>query len=136
MLDKEDLQAIKKLIDASLGVSEERTDVKLAAMEERTDVKLTTMEQRTDAKLTTMEQRTDAKLTTMEQRIITEVTQSTLVMMEQYFQPRFDLLAENQKLILQKLDGKVDKEDCQNSMSVVAAAVRAHSRDIEELKAQ
>lgn len=114
MLDKEDLQAIKELIDASLGVSEERTDVKLAAMEERTD----------------------AKLTTMEQRIITEVTQSTLAMMEQYFQPRFDLLAENQKLILQKLDGKVDKEDCQNSMSVVAAAVRAHSRDIEELKAQ
>lgn len=113
MLDKQDLQAIKELMDASIAASEQRTDAKLAAME----------------------QRTDAKLAAMEQRIKTEVTQSTMVMMEQYFQPKFNLLAENQQLILQKLDGKVDKEDCQNSMSVVAAAIRSHSRDIEELKA-
>ena len=36
----------------------------------------------------------------------------------------------------EKLDGKVDKEHCETGMSVVAAAVRAHARDIEELKAQ
>ena len=90
MLEKQDLQAIKELIDTSIAASE--------------------------------------------QRIKTEVTQSTMVMMEQYFQPKFQLLAENQQLILEKLDGKVDKEDCQNSMSVVAAAIRSHSRDIEELK--
>jgi hypothetical protein len=92
MLEKQDLQAIKELIDTSIAASE--------------------------------------------QRIKTEVTQSTMVMMEQYFQPKFQLLAENQQLILEKLDGKVDKEDCQNSMSVVAAAIRSHSRDIEELKAE
>ena len=71
-----------------------------------------------------------------EQRIKSEVTHETMLMMEQYFQPRFNLLAENQQLILAKLDGKVDKEDCQNSMSVVAAAIRSHSRDIDDLKAK
>lgn len=103
MLDKQDLQAIKELVDESIAASEQRTDEKLAAME---------------------------------QRIKKDVSQETMVMMEQYFQPKFQLLAENQQLILEKLNGKVDKEDCQNSMSVVAAAIRTHSRDIEELKAQ
>lgn len=70
-----------------------------------------------------------------EQRIKSEVTQSTMVMMEQYFEPKFRILSENQQLILEKLDGKVDKPDCESGMSVVAAAIRAHSRDIEELKA-
>lgn len=91
MLDKQDLQAIKELVDASIAASE--------------------------------------------QHIKKDVAHETMVMMEQYFQPKFDLLAENQQLILEKLDGKVDKEDCQNSMSVVAAAIRTHGRDIEELKA-
>lgn len=91
MLDKQDLQAIKELVDASIAASE--------------------------------------------QRIKKDVAHETMIMMEQYFQPKFDLLAENQQLILEKLDGKVDKEDCQNSMSVVAAAIHTHSRDIEELKA-
>lgn len=103
MLDKQDLQAIKELVDESIATSEQRTDEKLAAME---------------------------------QRIKKDVSQETMVMMEQYFQPKFQLLAENQQLILEKLNGKVDKEDCQNSMSVVAAAIRTHSRDIDELKAQ
>lgn len=103
MLDKQDLQAIKELVDESIAASEQRTDEKLAAME---------------------------------QRIKKDVSQETMVMMEQYFQPKFQLLAENQQLILEKLNGKVDKEDCQNSMSVVAAAIRTHSRDIDELKAQ
>ena len=92
MLDKQDLQAIKELIDTSIAASEAR--------------------------------------------IKKEVTHETMVMMEQYFEPKFNLLAENQQLILEKLDGKVDKEHCETGMSVVAAAVRAHARDIEELKAQ
>ena len=50
MLEKQDLQAIKELIDTSIAASE--------------------------------------------QRIKTEVTQSTMVMMEQYFDPKFNLLAE------------------------------------------
>lgn len=65
-----------------------------------------------------------------------ETMRGAAALMEQYFEPKFNLLAENQQLILEKLDGKVDKEDCQNSMSVVAAAIRSHSRDIDELKAQ
>lgn len=92
MLDKQDLQAIKELVDTSIAAAEKR--------------------------------------------IKKDVSHETMVMMEQYFQPKFQLLAENQQLILEKLDGKVDKEDCQNSMSVVAAAIRTHGRDIEELKAQ
>lgn len=78
-----------------------------------------------------------------EQRMTAKIKESSeetmhgaAALMEQYFQPKFNLLAENQQLILEKLDGKVDKDDCQNSMSVVAAAIRAHSRDIDELKAQ
>lgn len=117
MLDKQDLQAIKELIDTSIAASEQR------------------LTGRIDEAITASEQRTDAKLTAMEQRIKKDVAHETMVMMEQYFQPKFQLLAENQQLILEKLDGKVDKEDCQNSMSVVAAAIRTHSRDIEELKA-
>ena len=107
MLDKQDLQAIKELMDTSISTA-----------------------------IAASEQRTDAKLAAMEQRIKKDVAHETMVMMEQYFQPKFQLLAENQQLILEKLDGKVDKGDCQNSMSVVAAAIRTHSPDIEELKAQ
>lgn len=102
MLEKEDLQAIKELIDTSIAASE---------------------------------QRTDAKLSSMEGRIKQDVTHDTMVMLEQYFGPKFNLLAENQQLILEKLNGKVDKTDCESGMSVVAAAIHAHSRDIEELKA-
>lgn len=106
MLDKQDLQAISELISAS--------------------------EQRTDAKLAAMEQRMTAKIKESSE----DTMRGAVVLMEQYFDPKFNALAEKIDMIAEKLDSKVDKEDCENGMSVVAAAVRAHSRDIDELKAQ
>lgn len=103
MLDKQDLQAIKELMDTSIATA-------IAASEQRMAAKI--------------KESSD------------ETMRGSAALMEQYFEPKFNLLSENQQLILEKLDGKVDKEDCQNSMSVVAAAIRTHSRDIEELKAQ
>lgn len=103
MLDKQDLQAIKELMDTSIATA-------IAASEQRMAAKI--------------KESSD------------ETMRGSAALMEQYFEPKFNLLSENQQLILEKLDSKVDKEDCQNSMSVVAAAIRTHSRDIEELKAQ
>lgn len=125
MLDKQDLQAIKELVDTSITTA-------IIASEQRTDAKLAAMEQRTDAKLAALEERVTAKIKESSE----ETMRGAAILMEQYFQPRFSILDEKVDLILEKLDGKVDREDCENGMSVVAAAVRAHSRDIEELKAQ
>lgn len=110
MLEKEDLQAIQEMIDTSVTASE----------------------QRVSAKIDDVEQRMSAKIDASSQ----ETMRGAALLMEQYFGPKFDLLFENQQLILQKLEGKVDKESCESGMSVVAAAIRSHSRDIEELKAQ
>lgn len=87
MLDERDLQAIAQLIDSKLQESEQRTvqliDSKLQESEQRTA-------QLIDSKLKESEQRTMGAIKESEQRTM----QGAATLMESYFEPKFQLLAE------------------------------------------
>ena len=87
MLDERDLQAIAQLIDSKLQESEQRTSQLI-------DSKLQESEQRTaqliDSKLKESEQRTMGAIKESEQRTM----QGAAALMESYFEPKFQLLAE------------------------------------------
>ena len=55
MLDNQDLQAIKQLLDEGLGLMEGRIDGKLESLERRIDGKLESLENRVDERFTEQE---------------------------------------------------------------------------------
>ena len=84
MLDERDLQAIAQLIDSKLQESEQRTA------------------QLIDSKLKESEQRTMGAIKESEQRTM----QGAATLMESYFEPKFQLLAEGNS----ELAGNADSE--------------------------
>ena len=83
MLDERDLQAIAQLIDSKLQESEQRTSQLI-------DSKLKESEQRTMGAIKESEQRTMGAIKESEQRTM----QGAAALMESYFEPKFQLLAE------------------------------------------
>lgn len=71
-----------------------------------------------------------------------EVIQSISVLMEAEFKPRFDLLAENQKFMMEKLEAleaKADRmeekiDDLDASMQMHTSVLKTHTKDIDKLK--
>ena len=71
-----------------------------------------------------------------------EVIQSISVLMEAEFKPRFDLLAENQKIMMEKLEaleGKADRmeekiDDLDASVQMHTSVLKTHTKDIDKLK--
>lgn len=57
-----------------------------------------------------------------------------MAMMEAYFEPKFDLLAEQMRLIQEKLLPSEAVEDLEDRMDVAEAAIKQHSREIAQLK--
>ncbi len=57
-----------------------------------------------------------------------------MVMMESYFDPKFNLLAEQIKLIQEKMIPAEALDDTEERLDVLEAVVRRHSREIEKLK--
>ena len=112
MLDKEDLHAIQTMIDTSVTASE----------------------QRMSAKIDDVEQRMSAKIDTVSQ----DTMRGAAVLMEQYFDPKFNILSENIQLILEKLDAMSTLEPrvrkLEEELPAVKAVVRANRQDIDKLK--
>lgn len=104
MLDEKDLQAIAALISES--------------------------EQRMVGKITESEQRMVGKITESEQRIKNE----TMVMMESYFDPKFNLLSEKIDVLEEKLVPKSRVEALEDEMAFMKTVVSAMSKEIQELK--
>ena len=138
MLDERDLQAIEQLIDSKLQESEQRTvhliDSKLQESEQRTsqliDSKLKESEQRTMGAIKESEQRTMGAIKESEQRTM----QGAAALMESYFEPKFQLLAEG---IQSSQETQIPRERFENLEEEVAflhTIVRQHSREIEKLK--
>lgn len=134
MLDKDDLQAIQTMIDTSVTASEERMSAKIEGVEQRMSAKIEDVEQRMSAKIEGVEQRMSAKIDTASQ----DTMRGAAVLMEQYFEPKFNILSENVQLILEKLDAMSALEPrvrtLEEELPAVKAVVRANRQDIDRLK--
>ena len=149
MLDERDLQAIAQLIDSKLQESEQRTahliDSKLQESEQRTsqliDSKLKESEQRTMGAIKESEQRTMGAIKESEQRTmgaIKESEQRTLqgeaALMESYFVPQFQLLAEGIQSLQETQIPRDRFENLEEEVAFLHTIVRQHIREIEKLK--
>ena len=127
MLDERDLQAIAQLIDSKLQESEQRTaqliDSKLQESEQRTA-------QLIDSKLKESEQRTMGAIKESEQRTM----QGAATLMESYFEPKFQLLAEGIQSLQETQIPRERFENLEEEVAFLHTNVRQHSREIEKLK--
>lgn len=105
MLEEKDLQAIAQLMDSRIGESEKRM-----------------------AKLM------DQRLAQQKQEILDETTQRMKVLLDTEVTPKFNLLAENQKIMLDKLAPKSELEELRSEVSVLKLAIRSINQEIAELK--
>ncbi len=127
MLDERDLQAIAKLIDTSVRESEARTAEKI---DTAINTAIKESEARTAEKIDTAIKESEAR--TAEK--IKESEDRMKALMEGYFEPKFNLLADQFQLIQDKmvlLDDLVKRDD---RLDVLEAVVKRHSREIEKLK--
>ena len=127
MLDERDLQAIAQLIDSKLQESEQRTvqliDSKLQESEQRTA-------QLIESKLKESEQRTMGAIKESEQRTM----QGAATLMESYFEPKFQLLAEGIQSLQETQIPRERFENLEEEVAFLHTIVRQHSREIEKLK--
>ena len=138
MLDERDLQAIAQLIDSKLQESEQRTvhliDSKLQESEQRTsqliDSKLKESEQRTMGAIKESEHRTMGAIKESEQRTM----QGAAALMESYFEPKFQLLAEGIQSLQETQIPRERFENLEEEVAFLHTIVRQHSREIEKLK--
>lgn len=145
MLDERDLQAIAQLIDSKLQESEQRTaqliDSKLKESEQRTMGAIKESEQRTMGAIKESEQRTTGAIKESEQRTmgaIKESEQRTMqgaaTLMESYFEPKFQLLAEGIQSLQETQIPRERFENLEEEVAFLHTIVRQHSREIEKLK--
>lgn len=123
MLDERDLQAIAQLIDSKLKESEQRTAQLI-------DSKLQESEQRTMGAIKESEQRTMGAIKESEQRTM----QGAAALMESYFEPKFQLLAEGIQSLQEKQIPRERFENLEEEVAFLHTIVRQHSREIEKLK--
>ena len=112
MLDERDLQSIANLMDEKIGVSESRMTASM-------DEKITASESRIMASM-------DGKINT--------ATSQMIALMEAYFEPKFSLLADEMKLIQEKLVPAEAVTTIEDRVDVLEAVARRHSQDTEMLK--
>ena len=134
MLDERDLQAIAQLIDSKLQESEQRTaqliDSKLKESEQRTMGAIKESEQRTMGAIKDSEQRTMGAIKESEQRTM----QGAAALMESYFEPKFQLLAEGIQSLQETQIPRERFENLEEEVAFLHTIVRQHSREIEKLK--
>ena len=123
MLDERDLQAIAQLIDSKLQESEQRTSQLI-------DSKLKESEQRTMGAIKESEQRTMGAIKESEQRPM----QGAAALMESYFEPKFQLLAEGIQSLQETQIPRERFENLEEEVAFLHTIVRQHSREIEKLK--
>lgn len=149
MLDEKDLQAIAQLMDEKIGASEARMTKRIEASETRmaaymkeeigaSEVRMTAyMKEEIGASEARMAEKIEASEARMTERTETRAQDSEsrmLAMMEAYFEPRFQLLGDQIKLIQEKLASPETLEDLEGRVQFVEGVVKQHSREIELLK--
>lgn len=84
--------------------------------------------------LTAQEMRIDSKLKQQKAEILEESAKQTMVLMESYFGPKFNLLAEKMDSIEDKLTPAEALEDIEDRLDILEATTKRNSREIEKLK--
>ena len=72
----------------------------------------------------------DEKIAASEQRI----TKNSVAMMEAYFNPKFNLLAEGQQAIREKVEALKEIRTLSDRVDVLEVVVQTHSREMANLK--
>lgn len=81
-----------------------------------------------------MESRIDQKLEKQKQEILDESTRRTKLLLDTEVTPRFNLLAEGQQTILEKLERLDDMEVMDTRITALEAMVKKLNREMEKLK--
>ena len=112
MLDERDLQAIAQIMDEKISASESRMKEEISA--------------RMKEEISASESRMKEEISASESRM--------MVLMESYFEPKFNLLADGQALIREKMLPAEALSAAEDRIDVLEAVVRLHSGEIEKLK--
>jgi len=138
MLDEKDLQAIARLMDEKIGASEVRMAAYMKEEIGASEARMTAyMKEEIGASEARMTEKIEASEARMAERTETRAQDSEsrmLAMMEAYFEPRFQLLGDQIKLIQEKLASPETLEDLEGRVQFVEGVVKQHSREIELLK--
>ena len=111
MLDKNDLQMIQEIIVAS----EQRMSERIEATEQRMSERIEASEQRMSEKIDEAESRMK-------------------VMMESYFDPKFNLLFENQQIMMEQLAPRSRVDELEDEVKFLKSIVRQMNDEIQQLK--
>ena len=111
MLDKNDLQMIQEIIVAS----EQRMSERIEATEQRMSERIEATEQRMSEKIDEAESRMK-------------------VMMESYFDPKFNLLFENQQIMMEQLAPRSRVDELEDEVKFLKSIVRQMNDEIQQLK--
>ena len=87
-----------------------------------------------DSKIKESEQRMSAKIEESASQTLKEAMQGASAMMEAYFEPKFNLLFENQQTMLETLAPKSRVDELEEEVAFLRSVIRQHSREIEALK--
>ncbi len=109
-------------------------DSKIKESEQRMSAKIEASEQRMSAKIEASEQRMSAKIEESASQTLKEAMQGASAMMEAYFEPKFNLLFENQQTMLETLAPKSRVDELEEEVAFLRSVIRQHSREIEALK--
>ena len=136
MLEKQDLEAIDELIRTRIEESEARTNKRFEAVDQRFEA----MDKRfeaVDKRFEDLETRMDKRFEEMRGDIWKDVS----VLMDAKFEKYFNLLAENQQGLQEKMDRLLGErlpervEKTEGDVQVLKVAVRHLNEDVGELKA-
>jgi len=157
MLDEKDLQAIAKIVGESetrimaktsqmISDSEDRledrimkkTSKLISESEDRIMAKTSKLNKETETRLMAMTSKlnkeTEARLTAMVSEQVNDAERRMMALMEGFFNPKFNLLADQLKVHDQKMITTEKLEKTEARIDVLEAVVRQHSHEIGELK--
>ena len=120
MLDEKDLQAIAQLMDAKLA--HQKQDI-------MSETKCLLAQQKQD-----IMSETKGLLAQQKQEILDESTRRTKLLLDTEVTTRFNLLAEGQQTILEKLERLDDMEVMDTRINALEAMVKKLNREMEKLK--
>lgn len=63
-----------------------------------------------------------------------DIMKSTMVMMEQYFGPKFNLLAENQQILMEKMVPLARVEKVEGDVELIKIIIRQMREELDQLK--
>lgn len=131
MLDKQDLQAIAQLMDDKLSMQRQETmhDVKSLMAEQKQEIMHDVKSLMTEQKQDIMH---DVKslMTEQKQEIMHEVN----VLIENLVIPKFNLLAEGQQAILEKLVPRSRVDELEDEIKFLKIIIRQINDDVQTLK--